>query len=137
MSEWKQIRVRLPADVFMAFSGTDSGTLNGQIVSSLRNYLAHRSTIEQIAREAALARGFSACFSAAEMITRKTCDDDPATLKLALSMIRTLIEKIDPELKGKASQPLARSAIEALLRLGSLDENLREGFSAGLSVAVT
>lgn len=134
-SGWQQVRIRLPIDLIQKLK-TDDASFNGKIVDGLRRYLDQREKLEQIAREAALSRAFATCFSAAEMITGKPLDD-ATTMKLALSMIRTLVEKLDNEVKGKGGQPTAQRAIEALLKLATLDADQRAGFNAGLSVLAT
>jgi hypothetical protein len=134
-SGWQQVRIRLPVDVIQRLK-TDDASFNGKVVDGLRRYLDQRENLEQIAREAALCRAFATCFSIAEMATRKPMTD-PSTLKFALSMIRTLVEKLDSEMKSKGGHPVAQRAIEALLRLGTLDADQRAGFNAGLSVLAT
>jgi hypothetical protein len=133
--DWQQVRIRLPVDVIQRLK-TDDASFNSRIVDGLRQYLNQRQNLEQIAREAALCRAFATCCSVAETITGRPLDD-PATLKCALSMIRTLVEKLDSEVKSKGGQPAAQRAIEALLKLGSLDTDQRAGFNAGLSVLAT
>lgn len=131
----KQLRVRIPDDIWLRLGLENAPSRNEALVAHLRQYITQRSEAQQAHNANVVVRALATVFSAAEIVTGKRAPMDPDTLRVALTMVGGLTKQMSDELSSRLTNPNrtdenARRALGILTSIARLSREHQTAFSA-------